>query len=132
MNEKVSTFAERLYLAMKENNFTQAELARKTKIGKSLINKYLKGIAEAGNDNLPILAKTLQVNVIWLMGYDVPNKYIDNDLLSKDEDNYKLFNKVLKSKGIVNENDYISKEDFEKLLLFIKNNKDLLIKKDRD
>ena len=132
MNEKISTFAERLSSAMKANNFTQTELARKTKISKSLINKYLKGIAEAGNDNLPILAKALQVNVIWLMGYDVPNKYIDGDLLVKDEDNYIMFNKVLKSKGIIDDNDNVSQEDFEKLMKFIDNNKDLLIKKDRD
>lgn len=132
MNEKISTFAERLSIAMKDNNFTQTELSRKTKISKSLINKYLKGIAEAGNDNLPILAKTLQVNVIWLMGYDVPNKYIDGDLLATNEDSYTMFNKVLKSKGIIDNNDKVSQEDFEKLIKFIDNNKDLLIKKDRD
>lgn len=132
MNEKISTFANRLREAMKNNNITQTELAKKTKIDKTLINKYLKGIAEAGNDNLPILAKALKVNVIWLMGYNVPNKDIENEIIFNEDYNFYNFNKILKSKGIINENDTISLEDFERLMTFINNNKDLLIKKDRD
>lgn len=55
---------------------TQTELAKKTGISKSLINKYLKSKAEAGNDNLTLLAKALDINEVWLMGYSVEkNKY---------------------------------------------------------
>lgn len=69
---KIDTFANRLNEALNVANIKQVDLANKTKIDKSLINKYLKGIAEAGNDNLPLLAQVLGVNEVWLMGYDVP------------------------------------------------------------
>lgn len=132
MNEKVTSFANRLKKAMNDSNISQAELSRKSKIDKSLINKYLKGVAEAGNDNLPVLAETLQVNVVWLMGYDVPSNYIIENNIVSDKENFETFERVLKSKGIIDENDKISQEDFDRLMTFIDNNKELLIKKDRD
>lgn len=76
-NEEIDTFANRLLLAMKKNNINQIELSEKTilhgkKISQSLINKYLKGKAFARQDNIYILSKILNVNEVWLMGYNVP------------------------------------------------------------
>ena len=59
---------------MREADLTQNELAVKSGISKSLINKYLKGVSEAGNHKLLLLATALNVNPLWLMGYDV-DKY---------------------------------------------------------
>lgn len=129
MNEKITSFSERLNQAMKMSNITQAELSHKTKIDKTLINKYVKGVAEAGNDNLPILAKILQVNVIWLMGYDVPSRYFDGLNEMKTDDLFNMFSIVLKKKGIIDKNESITEEDFNRIINFIKNNKELLIKK---
>ena len=69
---KQDTFANRLRKAMDIRNFKQIDLVNKTKLDKSLINKYLNGISEAGNDKLTILSNALDVNEVWLMGYDVP------------------------------------------------------------
>lgn len=76
-NEEMDTFANRLLIAMKKNNINQIELAEKTtlygkKISQSLINKYLKGKAFARQDNIYILSNILNVNEVWLMGYNVP------------------------------------------------------------
>ena len=73
---KKDTFANRLNKAMELNNFKQIDLVNKTKIDKTLINKYLNGVSEAGSDKLSILGRALNVNEVWLMGYDVP---ISND-----------------------------------------------------
>ena len=78
---KNDTFANRLKKAMELNNFKQVDLVNKTKIDKTLINKYLKGISEAKQDNLTLLANALGVDEVWLMGYDVPE--VDTNLLNE-------------------------------------------------
>lgn len=86
---KQDTFANRLRKAMDIRNFKQIDLVNKTKLDKSLINKYLNGISEAGNDKLTILSNALDVNEVWLMGYDVPmngeNNSKSNELNELDE-----------------------------------------------
>jgi len=72
----VDTFKNRINLAMKLQKMKQHELANKTGINKSVINKYVKGTNRANNENLAKLADALHVSEVWLMGYDVP---IDND-----------------------------------------------------
>lgn len=78
---KADNFANRLKKAMNIRGLKQIDLVNKTGIDKTLLNKYLKGISEAKQDNLTILAEALNVNEVWLMGYDVPieNKAEDND-----------------------------------------------------
>lgn len=83
MEGKIDTFANRLLIAMNENKLNQVELAEKTNccekpISQSLINKYLKGKAFARQNNLYILAKILNVDEAWLMGYDVPKERKNN------------------------------------------------------
>lgn len=84
---KIDTFSKRLEKALSKSNVSQTELAKKTNIDKSLINKYLKGIAEAGNDNLSSIASVLNVNEVWLMGYDVPmnnNENVEKKITTND------------------------------------------------
>lgn len=77
--KKISFFKDRLKIALLNSGMSQIELARRTGISRSLINKYLKGISEAGNDKLYVIAKTLHVSPTWLMGFDVDNKDVLND-----------------------------------------------------
>lgn len=81
---KAESFANRLKQAMNIANVKQIDLANRTNIDKSLINKYIKGVAEAGNDNLPLIAKALNVSEVWLMGYDVP---INSEQENKNHNN---------------------------------------------
>lgn len=68
----VDTFANRLDTAIRIKNIKQIELSEKTGIDKSLISNYLSGKYKAKQNNVYILAKALNVNEAWLMGYDVP------------------------------------------------------------
>ena len=69
----VDTFNNRLQKAMDNLNIKQVDLVEKTGLDKTLINKYLAGIMKAKQDKLTILAKALDVNEVWLMGYDIPS-----------------------------------------------------------
>lgn len=85
MEGKVDTFANRLSIAMIQNNINQVELANKTKlynkpISQSLINKYLKGKALARQNNIYILCKILNVDEAWIMGFDVPMQRTPDEL----------------------------------------------------
>ena len=68
----IDSFQNRLKKAMELNNLKQVDLVEKTKIDKTLINKYLSGTANARQSKLTALADALNVNEVWLMGYDVP------------------------------------------------------------
>lgn len=67
----IDTFQNRLKKAMELKNIKQVELVEKTKLDKTLINKYLSGVSNARQNKLSILADALDVNEIWLMGYDI-------------------------------------------------------------
>lgn len=67
----IDTFQNRLKKAMDYRNIKQVDLVEKTKLDKTLINKYLSGVSNAKQRKLTILADALNVNEVWLMGYDV-------------------------------------------------------------
>ena len=67
----IDSFQNRLQKIMTIRNMKQVELVEKTKIDKTLINKYLSGVSKAKQDKLTILGNALNVNEVWLMGYDV-------------------------------------------------------------
>lgn len=68
---KIATFAQRLRQALDESGVTQTELARRSKISKSSISRYLKGDWEGKQDAVYALSKALNVSEAWLMGYDI-------------------------------------------------------------
>ena len=64
--------AVRLKKALSIRNMTQSELCQKTKIPKSALSEYVKGLYDPKQDRLLILAEALNVDPVWLMGYDIP------------------------------------------------------------
>lgn len=72
----IDTFQNRLQKAMNIRNMKQVDLVEKTGLDKTLLSKYLSGISNAKQDKLTALAEALQVNEIWLMGYDIPMESI--------------------------------------------------------
>ena len=76
----IDSFQNRLKIAMDYRNIKQVDLVEKTKLDKTLINKYLAGVSNARQRKLSILADALDVNEVWLMGYDVPMERIPNEL----------------------------------------------------
>jgi transcriptional regulator with XRE-family HTH domain len=51
---------------------TQTDLCSKAKISKSTLSEYLKGLYDPKQDKIFMLAQALNVDPVWLMGYDVP------------------------------------------------------------
>lgn len=66
-----TTCAARIREALALNDMTQAELCRKTGIGKSAMSQYCKGIIIPRQNRTYILAHALGVSEAWLMGFDV-------------------------------------------------------------
>ena len=74
----MDTISNRLKQALKMRNMKQADLVALTGIGKSSISTYISGEYEPKRKNLYRLAKALEVNEAWLMGYDVDMKPSEN------------------------------------------------------
>lgn len=67
---KKYSFAQRLRQALDMRNMKQITLSEKSGVSRALISAYLKGDYEAKQDNVYFLAKALNVNEAWLMGYE--------------------------------------------------------------
>lgn len=75
----MNSFKDRLKFAMQNKNLNQSELSKLTGIGRNSISDYLKGKYEAKQDKIYILAKYLNVNEAWLMGYDVSKERVSDE-----------------------------------------------------
>ena len=71
-NEPKEKCSVRLAKALAIRGMKQYELCEKTKIPKSAISQYLRGSFEPKQDRLHIIAQALDVDPVWLMGFDVP------------------------------------------------------------
>lgn len=69
---RISTTPERLRLALSNANMKQVELSYKTGLDKGSISCYLSGKYEPKSDAINKMAIALNVNEMWLWGYDVP------------------------------------------------------------
>ena len=72
MSNLIDTFAHRLKYAIKIKNIRPVDISKATGISKTNLSCYMSGKYEAKQDGVEILAKVLDVNPVWLMGYDVP------------------------------------------------------------
>ncbi|EFM08126.1 TPA: helix-turn-helix domain-containing protein [Staphylococcus aureus] len=76
----MNSFKDRLKQIMSERKISQSELSRRTGIGRNSISDYLNGKYEAKQDKIFELAKALNVNEAWLMGFDISkNRKIENN-----------------------------------------------------
>lgn len=104
----IDTFSNRLQKALDFCDMKQVDLVEKTGLDKTLINKYLAGIMKAKQDKLTILADALNVNEVWLMGYDIP---MDRNLKLDKFGNPVVSIPLLKS--VKANYDYLSQENWE-------------------
>jgi len=74
MADQVSTFSARLNEAMLLRKKKQADIMRSTGLSKQQLSQYVRGHFTAKLPTLHILAEALDVNEVWLMGYDVHMK----------------------------------------------------------
>ena len=75
--------AKRLSEALARASMSQQELADKSGVGKASISQYMNGTHAPGNKKAAQIAEVLNVNPLWLMGFDVPYEpdYTVDDLL---------------------------------------------------
>lgn len=62
----------RIKKALSIRNMRQSELCEKTNISKSVLSEYIKGVYEPKQDRVFAIATALNVDPVWLMGFDVP------------------------------------------------------------
>lgn len=68
----MNTIAERIKFAMKVKNKKQIEIVRDTGISKGAFSSYLSGQYNPKLDKLQLIADSLEVDVKWLSGENVP------------------------------------------------------------
>lgn len=92
------TFSNRLLVAMQSRGVNQTQLAERTKISKSMISEYLQGKYLPKQDKVYKIARSLEVDESWLMGYDVdmtPNRYLNDDTENGLNSNYTVSKALL-------------------------------------
>lgn len=72
----METTAIRLKKALEVRNLRQIDIVESTGINKGALSSYISGKYEPKQTNIYLLAKALNVNEAWLMGYDVPMERI--------------------------------------------------------
>lgn len=99
---KVSNTATRLRELLTEKNYRPIDLVNKcqplckkydVKIGRNDISQYLSGKVEPGQKKLSIIAQVLDVDEVYLMGYDVKR---DSFSKSNETRDAALFNEIQK------------------------------------
>lgn len=83
--DPIESCAQRLRKALSIRGMTQSELCRRTKIATSAMSEYLKGLYDPKQDKVYIISQALNVDPVWLMGFDVPMEP-DNKKISPNED----------------------------------------------
>ena len=76
---EIKTTSDRIKEALLIKNMRQADLVEKTGISKGALSSYISGKYEPKQTNTYLIAKALNVNVSWLMGYDVPMEVTVNE-----------------------------------------------------
>lgn len=77
--------AKRLQLALNNANMIPQELSDKSKVSKASISQYINGSHAPSNISSGKMASVLNVNPVWLMGYDVPMNLQNNSTENKIE-----------------------------------------------
>ena len=82
MDYPIDEIKNRLRKAINIRNIRQIDLCEKTGISKSSISQYMSGYARPSDENIFLIAKALNVNEAWLLGYEAPmeknQKYVPN------------------------------------------------------
>ena len=68
----VDSFENRLKKAMSIKNIKSIDLAEMLNVHRGIISKYINGKYKPKYDRIYEIAKVLNINEAWLMGYEVP------------------------------------------------------------
>lgn len=85
--------AKRIQLALSNANMKPQELADKSGVGKASISQYVNGSHAPGNISAEKMGKILNVNPLWLMGFDVDiteSTIKEEDISKNQSDSFSL------------------------------------------
>lgn len=77
----MDTFKSRLQIALDQNNMKAIDLAKASNLSRGTISQYLSGKIVPKSDRAVTFAKILHVSPAWLMGFDVPDYHVGDDVL---------------------------------------------------
>lgn len=92
--KKTNNTSVRLKEYMDKNNIKQVDILKRAepyckqynvKLTKQDLSQYVSGKTEPNQDKLAILSMALNVDITWLMGFDVPMERSDKKLNNIDE-----------------------------------------------
>jgi Helix-turn-helix. len=81
----MDTISNRIQKAMSIRDMKQADLVKRTKIGKSSISTYISGDYEPKPKNIEKLAEALNVSEDWLRGKDVPMDRVSMEQTGRED-----------------------------------------------
>ena len=148
----------RLKQLMSECGLRQVDILKKAQpyckkyninLGRNDISQYISGKVEPSQQKLSLLAESLNVNEVWLMGYDVPKdpsylhvNYDNIDSVSKyfnivvstnkkklNDNMIGMIAHILKDNGIIDDVSVLTNKSKEDVISFINNSKNKLIDK---
>lgn len=122
----------RIKYAINLRNMKQVDVINKTGINKGALSSYISGRYKPKDDSIYKLALVLEVNPEWLRGKDVPmeldissyyymNTFDDNFIINNK---IEILAKLLRNNNIIDENDIITDEDYDRVMKLIKDNID--------
>jgi transcriptional regulator with XRE-family HTH domain len=83
--ERVASCGQRISKALMIRDIKQTDLCKLANVPKSSLSLYLSGAYEPKQDRIYSMAKALNVNEAWMMGYDVPMERVDNNTPEEPE-----------------------------------------------
>jgi len=81
----LGTIGKRIRTALEVRGMKAIDLSKETGMSKSSISQYMSGKNDPKQDKIYAMAKVLDVNPVWLMGFDVPMDSVVAIEVTKEE-----------------------------------------------
>ena len=120
----------------KRLNLTQAQLAKKLNTSRSNVANWENGFNMPSTDLLFKCSDLFGCDILYLAGYQRQRIADKDDFIPSEPEYdyqqvYDTLENMLKENGILPKGREFTKEDYDRLIQFIKANKDFIIKKDK-
>lgn len=116
-------FGNRLKCALENINMSQVQLAQKLELTSPAINRWCNNITQPDTDTIVKIAKILNVSTDYLLGND--------ERITKNEQQLRemeILKQLLIRNGFMKSNEDLTDEELDKLMKFVKANKEFLKK----
>lgn len=114
-------FGERLTNVLQDKEISQITLSQKLGVTQQAVNRWCKNKTEPDNNMIVKIAQYLDISTDYLLGNDKKTSKYEEELKEK-----LLLKKTLIDAGFMKENEDLTNKQFERLMKFIKNNKEFI------